>query len=76
MSELNDEDLVDYEEDEAVDDAKPADDAKKCATSRLPFSKHKHPLQRGGCAGSGDAIGSRATCSPRGHCGGRSGVMM
>ena len=30
-SELNDDDLVDYDEDEGVDDAKPADDAKKCA---------------------------------------------
>jgi hypothetical protein len=28
-SELNDDDLVDYDEDEGVDDAKPADDAKK-----------------------------------------------
>jgi len=29
-SELNDEDLVDYEEDEAVEDSKPAEDSKKC----------------------------------------------
>ena len=28
-SELNDDDLVDYDEDEGVDDAKPAGDAKK-----------------------------------------------
>jgi len=32
MSELNDEDLVDYEEDETVEE-KPADEAKKCANA-------------------------------------------
>ena len=34
-SELNDDDLVDYDEDEGVDDAKPADDAKKYATCKI-----------------------------------------
>ena len=43
-SELNDDDLVDYDEDEGVDDAKPADDAKKCAPHNQPSACRLSPM--------------------------------